>query len=131
MATIRFNYLGLPEKQVPDTKNFFSSGIPEAGKIRNLMITSQRIFISNSKNVYLSILGEEAYKIQVYSSSKKYLVSTLIFLPYESRLDIYDGEANGSPIYVWIKKSCEIKNVPEILTVVGAEKMFLPLVSIL
>ncbi len=129
MRQITYNYLGLEEKLVQDKNNFFSSGIPSISKLRNLVGTAQRIFITSSRNVRLYILGDgdSYYKIELLKSNKE-LITTLYYIPGETRLDVYDSDSS-SPLFVWIRKQCMIKNIGSTLSALGIEKQLLPLIA--
>lgn len=132
MIRLNYNYFSLPSKSIPDKTDFYKSGIKEATKVRNLITTTCRIFITNEKNIDLTLLGENNYMIDVYSNDvKKSHICTLIYIPGEFRLDIFDGSDTSTPVYVWKGKNCVVKNVPNILNVAKAETIFLPLISIL
>ena len=124
---IGFSYLSLPQKYVENKEDFFRSGIAEVSKVRNLMTTCQRLFIANSKTTDLYLLGNDVYKILVYDH--KQLIATLYYLPKEYRLDLFDE--SDKPMFVWVSKKCVYKSIPEFLSRVKAESLFLPLLAVL
>ena len=132
MKKIDFNYLGLPEKPIPDKEDFYKSGLQEANKIRSMVTTAQRLFITQSKNIDLFILGDSIYKLCIYGSgTKKSLISILYYIPKEYRLDVYDGINLESPMFVWSGKQCIIKNIGPVLESLKVETLLLPLVAYL
>ena len=132
MKRIKFDYIGLPEKPVGDKEDFYKSGLKEATKIRSIIYTAQRLFVTQNRNVYLSIVGDSTYKIEIYGSgTKKSLISILYYIPKEQRLDLYDGYNLDSPMFVWSGKQCVIKNIGPTLEALKIETQFLPLVAYL
>ena len=127
---LSLSYLNLPEKYIEDKNDFFSSGIVEASKIRNLCNVCQRIFVTNSKNVNLFLLGDkDIYRIDIFSDKR--LISRIYYLPKQFRLDFYDGNDPFNPMFMWKSKKCVYKNVPHSLEVMKVESLFLPIISIL
>lgn len=131
MERIKYWYFGLPEKMVEDKDDFYKSGIPEATKIRNIITTAQRLFVTSSRNISLSIIEGSCYKMCVYGSAgtNKSLISTLYYIPKEYRLDIYDGSGLETPLFVWSQKQCIIKNVGSVLGALRVETLLMPLVA--
>lgn len=130
MRRIKYWYFGLPEKMIEDKDDFYKSGIPEATKIRNIITTAQRLFVTPSRNIGLSIIEGGCYKISVYGSgTKKSLISTLYYIPKEYRLDVYDGEGLEVPLFVWSQKQCVVKNVGTVLGALKVETLLMPLVA--
>ena len=127
------DYLGLPEKLIEDKEDFYRSGIQEASRIRNLCTVCQRLFITNSRNIKLYLLGEkDIYRIDVFGSGTRgKLISQIYYLPKQLRLDIFDGENPGEPLFMWKSKKCIYKNIPVLLDTIKVENMLLPLISIL
>jgi hypothetical protein len=127
------DYLGLPEKLIEDKEDFYRSGIQEASRIRNLCTVCQRLFITNSRNIKLYLLGEkDIYRIDVFESgTRKKLISQLYYLPKQLRLDIFDGGNPGDPLFMWKNKKCIYKNIPVLLDTIKVENMLFPLISIL
>lgn len=131
MKRIDFNYIGLSEKPVEDKEDFYKSGIKEATKIRSIIYTAQRLFMTQNRNVHLSIVGDSTYKIVIYGSGRKSLISVLYYIPKEQRLDLYDGYDLRNPMFVWSGKQCVIKNISPTLEALKIETQFLPLVAYL
>lgn len=127
------DYLGLPEKLIEDREDFYRSGIQEASRIRNLCTVCQRLFITNSRNIKLYLLGEkDIYRIDVFGSGTRgKLISQIYYLPKQLRLDIFDGGNPGDPLFMWKSKKCIYKNIPVLLDTIKVENMLLPLISIL
>lgn len=127
------DYLGLPEKLIEDKEDFYRSGIQEASKIRNLCTVCQRLFITNSRNIKLYLLGEkDIYRIDVFEGGTRgKLISQVYYLPKQFRLDIFDGGNPGEPLFMWKSKKCIYKNIPVTLDTIKVENMLLPLISIL
>lgn len=127
------DYLGLPEKLIEDKEDFYRSGIQEASRIRNLSTVCQRLFITNSRNIKLYLLGEkDIYRIDVFGSGVRgKLISQIYYLPKQLRLDIFDGGNPGEPLFMWKSKKCIYKNIPVLLDTIKVENMLLPLISIL
>ena len=126
---LHLGYLGLPVQLIEDQEDFYRSGIKEASKIRNLISVCRRIFITNTKNIQLYLVGEkDIYRLDVWDN-KKY-VARIYYLPKEYRLDIFDGADPDSPMFMWKNKKCLYKNIPICLDVVKAESVFLPLISV-
>lgn len=127
------DYLGLPEKLIEDKEDFYRSGIQEASRIRNLCTVCQRLFITNSRNIKLYLLGEkDIYRIDVFrSGTRGKLISQIYYLPKQLRLDIFDGGNPGEPLFMWKSKKCIYKNIPVLLDTIKVENMLLPLISIL
>lgn len=124
------HYLQLPSRFVKDKNDFYKSGIKEASKIRNLIITAQRLFIVSSKDANLYLLGEkDIYCIELLDRNS--LVCKLYYLPKEYRLDLYDGLNKEVPMMMWKSKKCVYKNIPVSLDRVRSESLFLPLLSVL
>ena len=124
-------YLRLPERLIEDPNDFYSSGIQEATKIRNLCTTCQRLFSTTTKNMELYLLGDrDIYRIDVYNTGiPKMLVAQVYYLPKEMRLDLFDGENPRVPLYMWKSKKCVFKNVPIVLDTIKAETMLVSLIS--
>ena len=131
MKRISYDYLGLPEKQIPDKEDFYKSGVKEASKIRSIIYTIQRLYVTQNKNILLSIIGDSCYKIEIYGSGTKSLISILYYLPKEQRLDIYDSSDLSSPMFVWSGKQCILKNIGPTLSNLKIESLFLPIVAYL
>jgi hypothetical protein len=130
MKKINYWYFGLPEKMVEDKEDFYKSGIPEATKIRNIITTAQRLFVTSSRNIILSIIEGGCYKINVYrSGTEKSLISTLYYIPKEYRLDIYDGGNLETPLFVWSQKQCVTRNIGVVLGALKVETLLMPLVA--
>lgn len=127
------DYLGLPEKLIEDKEDFYRSGIQEASRIRNLCTVCQRLFITNSRNIKLYLLGEkDIYRIDVFGSGTRgRLISQIYYLPKQLRLDIFDGGNPEAPLFMWKSKKCVYKNIPVLLDTIKVENMLLPLISIL
>lgn len=131
LSNVNLRYLNLPTKWIEDKEDFFRSGIKEASKIRNLLSTCQRIFVTNSQNVYLYLVGEaDIYRIDILGV-KKQPISHLYYLPKEYRLDIYDMNDPSMPMFMWKNKKCIMNNMPKLLEAVRVETLFLPLVSVI
>lgn len=121
------NYLYLPEKYIENKEDFYSSGITEASKIRNLINICQRLFVTTSRKIKLYLLGDkDVYRIDVWDN--KTLVARLYYLPKQYRLDIYDPD---EPLFMWKSKKCVYKKLSRCLEYVKTESLFLPLISIL
>lgn len=130
MKRINYWYFGLPEKIVEDKEDFYKSGIPEATKIRNIITTAQRLFVTSSRNIQLFIIEGGCYKIRVYGSGTgKSLISTLYYIPKEYRIDMYDGTSMESPLFVWSQKQCVVKNVGTVLSALKVDTLLMPLVA--
>lgn len=127
---LSLSYLYLPTKYIENREDFYRSGIQEASKIRNLINICNRIFITKSTNINLYLVGDkDMYKVEVFDN--KTLVCIIYYLPKQMRLDIFDGSDTNSPVFMWKSKTCVQKNIPIIMEKVGADKLFLPLLSIL
>lgn len=128
---LNLGYLSLPEKYIENKDDFYSSGIPEASKIRNLCSVCQRIFVTRSQNINLYLLGDkDVYRIDVFGSDKS-LVAQIYYLPKQQRLDIFDGENLSYPLFMWKSKKCVYSGTQKILRVLKTESLLLPLVSVL
>ena len=132
MKKINFNYIGQPEKFIKDKNDFYKSGIKEASKIRSIISTLQRLFITQNRDILLYIVGDSTYKIEIYGSGiNKSLISVLYYIPKEQRLDLYDGINLKYPLFVWSGKQCLIKNIGPTLETLKIENQFLPIVAYL
>lgn len=131
IPNLNFNYLSFPRKLIEDKKDFYNSGIQESSKIRNLCNICQRIFVTNSKNISLYLVGEkDIYQIDVFNNKKK-LIATIYYLPKQMRLDLYDGENDSMPLFCWKSKQCIYKNISILLETIKVENILSPLLSIL
>ena len=130
MKRLNYTYMGQEEKQIPDKEDLFKSGIPAASKLRSMITTIQRIFKTTGKNIKLSIIGSEWFKIEVYDS-KRSLICMMYYNPVSSRLDLYDSPNLMSPMFVWNNRQCVIKNIGPTLGTLRVETLFLPIISYL
>lgn len=131
MLSFRYRYLS--HRRVEDKDDFYSSGLPICSKIRNLCTICQQVFITNSNQVDLYVLGDTkdiSFMINILDAKGKRIVAQLYYIPNEYRLDLYDGDNSSYPIFVWKSKKCIQKNIPVCLETIGVEKMLQPLISI-
>lgn len=132
MRKLNFDYLVSQEKPVPDKEDLFKSGIPAASKLRSMITTIQRLFKTPGRNVNLSVVGDNWFKIYVHGGSTgSPLVSVLYYNPDRARLDLYDAGDLQTPMLVWDNKQCVLKNIGATLETLKIETLFLPIISYL
>lgn len=117
-------------KLIEDKADFYRSGIPEALKIRNLISTCQRIFVTTSKKIDLYLVGDkDVYRLDIFGS--KNMISRLMYYPKQQLLELYDGKDVSIPLFVWKSKKCIQKNIPICLETLKVESLFLPILSVI
>lgn len=127
------NYNQVQFSNVIDYNDFYKTKLPEIIKIRSLVDNTKLLFNLPGDRVILQVgQGERIYKLLLLSPDiKKNIIGWIIYLPLESRLDIFLPDNPDIPLLQWKNKQAVHKNYATLLDRAGLDKLFSRLVNII
>ena len=124
-------YLSKNFSVVDDMNSFYKERLPEIIKIRALINAIKLLYSLPGNRVLLEVTeGGRIYRISILSTSKL-IVGQFVYLPLQSRLDLFSGDNPMSPILQWKKKKLVYNSLPMILSSAGVDKVFSKIINVI
>jgi len=120
------NYNLLQFSAVGNLPSFFREKLSEITKIKSIYENTKMLFNLPPDRLKLFVAeGERVYKIIFFTPDiHKYPIGWFVYLPLQSRLDLYEANSPDIPFIQWKNKKPVFKNYSELLSFAGADKLF-------
>ena len=127
------NYLGMKYAKVSDKVDFFKSQLPEMRQVKNLYEAIKLLFNLASDKVEIEIVegGLRVYRYTLFNpiAAQKNVLGWVVYIPYQSRLDIYTVNDFNIPLIQFRNKKPIWKNYSIFLDRAGLDKIFNKLIN--
>ncbi len=120
-------YNGLNFSMVTDLAGFYKEQTPEINKIRAIIEATKMLLHIPGNAIKLQVAeGERVYKIIFYKSSlDKFPLGWFVYIPEQSRIDLYDAVLSTKMPYIqWKNKKPVFKNYAGLLDLIKVDRLF-------
>ena len=126
-------YNRLDFANIKDPTNFFKTGDQKTMvPLRTLYNNTRLLWNLGSDQIILSIAqGQNIYKLTLLTKNKRSMFGCLLYIPELKRLDLYTSESPEVPIIQWKGQKVVHKTFPLLLDLIGLDKMFSRLITVL
>ena len=110
------------------------SNLPEKTKLSKLFNSIKTTFGLAQERVSIQVAMESrVYKFIILDPTASlkvaFPVATFVFIPEESRLDLWDFQNPVSPAYQWKNKELSYSSVSDLMFLAGSDKIFRTIVN--